>query len=72
MAVDASAGMSAPFDLLNIIEKRNTKFQITTFATIGPLFASGGGGVMIDERYRINGDSEIFFLYGPSPISLEL
>ena len=61
-SVDASSVMSMPFDLLNLIEKRDSKFQITTFKALGPLFTEGG--VAVGAQYRINGHSEILFLYG--------
>ncbi|MGA1706830.1 MAG: hypothetical protein ACO39X_07290, partial [Candidatus Nanopelagicaceae bacterium] len=53
-----------PFDLLNLIEKRNSKFRIVTYRSrLGPLF-EGTEGVEVGEEYRINGESEISFLFG--------
>jgi len=70
----SSGDALVPFDLLNLIEKRNTKFRIVTYASKlsgMPLFADTsadeGGSAAIGVRgdYRINGDAEYFFLYGP-------
>lgn len=59
-----STGTYVPFDIINLLEKRNTKFRIVTYglSALGPLF--GEEGLTVDSEYRVNGDTGIYFLYG--------
>ncbi len=53
-----------PFDIINLLQKRNTKFRVVTYAASadGPLFSPVG--VTVSAEQRINGDMGIYFLYG--------
>lgn len=64
-----SADVLVPFDLLNIILKRNSKFRIVTYSStgaLGPLFAHSPAerGISVSSEYRINGIEDIYVLFG--------
>ena len=63
---DTSSEPYIPFDIINLLEKRNTKFRIVTYGAteLGPLF--GSAGITVNSEHRINGDVGIYFLYGSS------
>ena len=67
-----------PFDLVNLLEKRNSKFRIVTYAPelmSLPLFDESAEkdvpGEQVESEFRING-SEVFFIYGAESSIREL
>jgi hypothetical protein len=64
VAADAYTDRFIPFDLLNLIEKRNSKFRIVTYTSMPGALFEGVDEFNIGKEYRINGESEIGFLFG--------
>jgi hypothetical protein len=58
-------GQSIPFDLINLLQKRNNQFRIVTYNFSDPLFTEVSGvDSGIKRSYRVNGDEGIYFVYG--------
>ena len=67
-----------PFDLVNLLEKRNSKFRVVTYVpelVSLPLFGDSSERIeesdAVESEYRING-SEVFFIYGAESSIREL
>jgi hypothetical protein len=59
------SGVSVPFDLLNLIIKKNYKFRLVTYKSVsGGLSSDSKGSIKVNREYRVNGDSDIFFIFG--------
>lgn len=54
-----------PFDILNLIQKRNFKFRIVLQPVVDSLFPPQSPENVV-RGYRINGDADLFFLFGTS------